>query len=121
MMTKVEIVDGGDTQFLEGALEHKYDFLEENNRVFGLKVVVNPGDSKEFKAGQMITARELRDENSKLKREDQALVEVRSFTCYSNLYYKVLQEQLFRLSHSCLQHHSRKLLKFLTKQQCLVK
>ena len=35
MMTKVEIVDGGDTQFLEGALEHKYDFLEENNRVFG--------------------------------------------------------------------------------------
>jgi DNA-directed RNA polymerase subunit beta' len=41
MMTKVEIVDGGDTQFLEGALEHKYDFLEENNRVFGLKVVVS--------------------------------------------------------------------------------
>jgi DNA-directed RNA polymerase subunit beta' len=40
MMTKVSIVDGGDTQFLEGALEHKYDFLEENNRVFGLKVVV---------------------------------------------------------------------------------
>jgi len=77
MMTKVSIVDGGDTQFLEGALEHKYDFLEENNRVFGLKVVVDAGDSKEFKPGQMITARELRDENSKLKREDQALVEVR--------------------------------------------
>jgi DNA-directed RNA polymerase subunit beta' len=72
MMTKVEIVDGGDTQFLEGALEHKYDFLEENNRVFGLKVVVDAGDSKVFKPGQMITARELRDENSKLKREDQA-------------------------------------------------
>ena len=77
MMTKVEIVDGGDTQFLEGALEHKYDFLEENNRVFGLKVVTEPGDSKIFKAGQMITARELRDENSKLKREDLQLVEVR--------------------------------------------
>jgi DNA-directed RNA polymerase subunit beta' len=77
MMTKVEIVDGGDTQFLEGALEHKFDFLEENNRVFGLKVVTEAGDSKEFKPGQMITARELRDENSKLKREDQALVEVR--------------------------------------------
>jgi DNA-directed RNA polymerase subunit beta' len=76
MMTKVEIVDGGDTQFLEGALEHKYDFLEENNRVFGLKVVTEPGDSKIFKAGQMITARELRDENSKLKRDLQ-LVEVR--------------------------------------------
>ena len=67
MMTKVSIVDGGDTQFLEGALEHKYDFLEENNRVFGLKVVVDAGDSKSFQPGQMITARELRDENSKLK------------------------------------------------------
>jgi DNA-directed RNA polymerase subunit beta' len=77
MMTKVEIVDGGDTQFLENSLEHKYDFLEENNRVFGLKVVTEPGDSKIFKAGQMITARELRDENSKLKREDLQLVEVR--------------------------------------------
>ncbi|MBO6201266.1 MAG: DNA-directed RNA polymerase subunit beta', partial [Chryseobacterium sp.] len=77
MMTKVSIVDGGDTQFLEGALEHKYDFLLENNRVFGLKVVMEAGDSKEFKPGQMITARELRDENSKLRREDQALVEVR--------------------------------------------
>ena len=59
MMTKVEIVDGGDTQFLEGGA--KNDFIEENERVFGLKVVINP-DSKEFKAGQMITARELRDE-----------------------------------------------------------
>ncbi len=77
MMTKVEIVDGGDTQFLEGALEHKLDFLEENNRIFGMKVVVEAGDSKEFKPGQMITARELRDENSKLKREDLQLVEVR--------------------------------------------
>ena len=77
MMTKVEIVDGGDTQFLEGSLEHKLDFIEENNRAFGLKVVTDPGDSKEFQAGQMITARELRDENSKLKREDLQLVQVR--------------------------------------------
>ncbi|RZJ29403.1 MAG: DNA-directed RNA polymerase subunit beta', partial [Chryseobacterium sp.] len=77
MMTKVSIVDGGDTHFLEGALEHKYDFLKENNRVFGLKVVTEAGDSKEFKPGQMITTKELRDENSKLKREDLALVEVR--------------------------------------------
>ena len=77
MMTKVEIVDGGDTQFLEGSLEHKLDFIEENNRVFGLKVVTAPGDSKEFQAGQMITSRELREENSKLKREDLQLVQVR--------------------------------------------
>ncbi|WP_018675974.1 DNA-directed RNA polymerase subunit beta' [Riemerella columbina] len=77
MMTKVEIVDGGDTQFLEGSLEHKLDFIQENERVFGMKVVTDPGDSQELKAGQMITARELRDENSKLKREDLKLVEVR--------------------------------------------
>ena len=77
MMTKVEIVDGGDTQFLEGSLEHKYDFLDENNRIFGLKVVTNAGDSKLYKEGQMITTRELRDENSKLKREDLQLMEVR--------------------------------------------
>ena len=77
MMTKVSIVDGGDTQFLEGAMEHKYDFLEENNRIFGMKVVTDAGDSQVFQPGQMITARELRDENSKLKREDLQLVEVR--------------------------------------------
>jgi DNA-directed RNA polymerase subunit beta' len=77
MMTKVEIVDGGDTHFLEGSLEHKYDFLEENNRIFGMKVVTESGDSKSLKPGQMISARELRDENSKLKREDLKLVEVR--------------------------------------------
>jgi len=77
MMTKVEIVDGGDTQFLEGAIEHKFDFLQENNRIFGMKVVVDAGDSKDLKPGQMISARELRDENSKLKREDLTLVQVR--------------------------------------------
>ena len=77
MMTKVLIVDGGDTQFLEGALEHKLDFLEDNNRIFGMKVVVDAGDSTSLQPGQMITARELRDENSKLKREDLQLVQVR--------------------------------------------
>lgn len=77
MMTKVRIVDGGDSRFLENSIEHKNDFIEENERVFGLKVVVEPGDSQDLKAGQMITPRELRDENSKLKREDLKLVEVR--------------------------------------------
>lgn len=77
MMTKVEIIDAGDTKFLENNLEHKIDFIEENDRIFGMKVVVEPGDSEEFKAGQIITARELRDENSKLKREDKKLVEAR--------------------------------------------
>lgn len=77
MMTKVEIVDAGDTKFLEGNLEHKIDFIEENDRIFGMKVITEPGDSLELKAGQIISSRELRDENSKLKREDKKLVEAR--------------------------------------------
>jgi len=70
MMTKVLIVDGGDTRFLEDSLEHKKDFLEENDRIYGMKVVEEPGASTTYKAGQMITSRQLRDENSLLKRED---------------------------------------------------
>ena len=77
MMTKVEIVDAGDTKFLEGNLEHKIDFIEENDRIFGMKVITEPGDSLELKPGQIISSRELRDENSKLKREDKKLVEAR--------------------------------------------
>ncbi|MFZ9778339.1 MAG: DNA-directed RNA polymerase subunit beta', partial [Schleiferiaceae bacterium] len=77
MMRKVEIVDGGDTLFLEGHYEHVGDFIEENDRVFDKKVVVNAGDSENFKEGQMISARQLRDENSLLKRSDKALVEAR--------------------------------------------
>ncbi|MDR3272253.1 MAG: DNA-directed RNA polymerase subunit beta' [Flavobacteriaceae bacterium] len=77
MMTKVEIVDAGDTKFLEGSLEHKIDFIEENDRVFGIKVVTDAGDSTELQAGQIVSIRELRDENSKLKREDKKPAEAR--------------------------------------------
>ena len=77
MMLKVEIVDGGDTKFLENQAVHKADFMEENDRVFGMKVVVEPGDSENLKAGQTISARKLRDENSLLRREDKKLVEAR--------------------------------------------
>jgi DNA-directed RNA polymerase subunit beta' len=77
MMRKVEIVDPGDTMFLETQIANKADFMEENDRLFGKKVVVEPGDSQSFKAGQIISARRLRDENSMLKRKDQKLVEAR--------------------------------------------
>jgi DNA-directed RNA polymerase subunit beta' len=77
MMRKVEIADGGDTMFLEGHYEHLGDFIQENDRVFDKKVVVNAGDSENLKEGQMITSRQLRDENSLLKRSDKALVEAR--------------------------------------------
>lgn len=74
MMRKVEIQDSGDTTFLEEELVHKDDFMEENDRVFGMKVVEDPGDSEHLKAGQIITPRQLRDENSILKRADKNLV-----------------------------------------------
>lgn len=77
MMKKVEIVDSGDTSFLEGELVNKFEFTTKNDELFGKKVVVDPGDSTELKAGQIITARKLRDVNSQLKRKDLKLVEAR--------------------------------------------
>jgi DNA-directed RNA polymerase subunit beta' len=77
MMRKVEIVDPGDTMFLEQQLINKGDFMTENDNIFGKKVVIDPGDSPELKRGQIITARKLRDENSVLKRKDKKLIEAR--------------------------------------------
>ena len=77
MMRKVRIQDPGDTIFLENQLAHKSDFIKENDEIFGKKVVEDAGDSDRLKAGQIVTLRELRDENSLLKREDKALVVAR--------------------------------------------
>jgi len=77
MMRKVRIQDSGDTIFLENQLIHKDDFIRENDGIFGKKVVEEAGDSENLKAGQIITPRELRDENSLLKRADKNLVTAR--------------------------------------------
>lgn len=77
MMQKVEIIDSGDTSFLVGEYVDKFEFREENDVILDKKFVVEPGDSNKFKPGQIVTAREVRDENSALKRKDQKLVEVR--------------------------------------------
>ena len=77
MMRKVEIVDPGDTRFLEQQIVDKYDVMEENDRVWGKKIVLDAGDSSTFEAGQIVTVRKLRDENSLLKRKDLRPVEVR--------------------------------------------
>ncbi len=77
MMKKVEIVDAGDTRFLEEDLEDRFEFNEENDRIYDKKVVTEPGESTKLKAGQIITLRELREENSILRRADKKLVEVR--------------------------------------------
>ncbi len=77
MMRKVEIEDAGDTHFLEKEMVDKLEFMEENDRIFGKKVVIDAGDSEVLKPGQIVTARKLRDENSALKRKDLKLVETR--------------------------------------------
>ena len=77
MMRKVEIDEPGDTRFLEQQVVDKMEFMEENDRIWGKKVVVDAGDSQSLQAGQIVTARKLRDENSMLKRRDLKPVEVR--------------------------------------------
>ncbi len=77
MMRKVRIQDAGDTLFLENQLAHKIDFIKENDALFGKKVVEDAGDSDTLKAGQIVTVRELRDENSILKRADKNTVVAR--------------------------------------------
>ena len=77
MMRKVCILDPGDTLFLEQQIVDKREFMDENDRIWGKKVVTDPGDSQNVQAGQIITTRKLRDENSALKRRDLKIVQVR--------------------------------------------
>jgi len=77
MMKKVEIVSAGDTKFLEEDLEDKFDFIEENDRIFDKKVVTDHGESSKYRVGQILSVRELREENSILRRADKRLVDVR--------------------------------------------
>jgi len=74
MMQKVQIQDSGDTTFLENQIVHKNEFISENDQLYGQKVIESVGDSQNLKEGQIVSARELRDENSILKREDKELV-----------------------------------------------
>ena len=74
MMRKVRIQDPGDSIFLENQLVFRYDFIEENDEIYGMKIIEEVGDSENLKQGQIISARALRDENSLLTREDKKLV-----------------------------------------------
>ncbi|HQG78295.1 MAG TPA: DNA-directed RNA polymerase subunit beta' [Bacteroidales bacterium] len=77
MMRKVEIVDPGDTKFLERQVIDKLDFMDENDWIYGKKYIVDSGDSQTLRPGMIVTARKLRDENSMLKRRDLKTVEAR--------------------------------------------
>merc|ERR1712224_777402 len=77
MMRKVKIQDSGDTIFLQDQLVHKSDFIDENDSIYGKKIIEDAGDSENYKVGQIISSRDFRDENSILKREDKNLVAAR--------------------------------------------
>ncbi len=77
MMRKVNIVDPGDTRFLEDDLTDKFEFVEENDYIYDKKVVTEVGDSTKLRAGQIVSLREVREENSILRRNDKKLVEYR--------------------------------------------
>ncbi len=77
MMRKVEIVDPGDTKFLERQVVDKLEFMDENDWIYGKKVIIEGGDSQTLRAGMIVTARKLRDENSVLKRKDLKIVDAR--------------------------------------------
>jgi DNA-directed RNA polymerase subunit beta' len=80
MMLKNEIIESGDTRFLEGQSIHKADIMTANDDLFGMMVVDDSGDSENLKAGQIVSSRKLRDENSQLKRADKKMVEAREAT-----------------------------------------
>ena len=77
MMKKVQINEAGDTKFLENTAVNKWEFMLENDKIFGKNVISDAGESKERKAGQIVSVRRLRDENSALKRNDLKLVDSR--------------------------------------------
>ena len=77
MMRKVQISDSGDTYFLENSLVSKEQFKEQNDKIFGMNYIIDSGDSEELKVGQIVSPRNLREENSRLKRKDAKEVESR--------------------------------------------
>ena len=77
MMQKVAVIEAGDTKFLEGSAVDKLEFKEENYELYDKRIVMEPGDSNEVKAGEIISLRRLRDLNSSLKRKDMKVIEVR--------------------------------------------
>ena len=77
MMQKVAVIESGDTMFLEGSAVDKMKFKEQNDMLYDKRVVTDPGDSNEVKAGEILTLRKLRDLNSSLKRKDMKAIEVR--------------------------------------------
>ena len=88
MMRKVQIVDPGDTRFLEGQIVDKWEFMNENDSIYGKKMIIDSGASA-LKPGQIVTVRKLRDENSILKRRDAKIITARDVVPATS--YQILQ------------------------------
>ena len=123
MMRKVSIVDPGDTRFLEDDSVDKFEFVEENDFIFDKKVVTESGDSAKLRAGQIVSLREVREENSILRRNDKKLVEFRDAqACYffTNLAW-VLPKLHWVCKAGYLLHPSRKQPKYCHLQPSMVR
>ncbi|WP_317235758.1 DNA-directed RNA polymerase subunit beta' [Niabella hibiscisoli] len=122
MMRKVNIVDPGDTRFLEDDLVDKFEFVDENDYVYEKKVVTDPGDSAKLRAGQIISLRDLREENSVLRRNDKSLLNSGMHNLQLHrLHYWVLPKRLWVYKAGSLQLRSRKQLKYYLPQLYTVK
>jgi DNA-directed RNA polymerase subunit beta' len=89
MMRKVEIDDAGDTIFLPKQFVNRDEFMDENDRLYGAKIITDAGDSSTMKAGMIVSARKLRDENYLLKRKDSKQIQSRD--CVSSTARPILQ------------------------------
>ena len=113
MMRKVEIEDPGDTRFLEKQIVDKNEFLSENDWIYNKKVVIEPGDAEGIKAGQIISARKLRDENSQLRRRDKKLIDARdAIPATSSQVLQGITRAALQTRVGCRQLRSRKPQKF---------
>ncbi len=122
MMRKVEIVDPGDTKFLESQVVDKLEFMDENDWIYGKKVIIDSGDSQKLRPGMIITARKLRDENSFSSAATlRLLMQGMLFLQLQARFFRVLQGLHCRPTVSSRQRHSRRQPKFLTKPQYLAK
>ena len=77
MMRKVKIIDPGDSIFLENQLTYRDEFISQNDSLYGMKAIEDAGESENFKVGQLVSARQLRDENSILKRDNKKIISAR--------------------------------------------
>jgi DNA-directed RNA polymerase subunit beta' len=77
MLRRLDIVEPGDTHFLTGEPVERNEFIDYNDTIYDKKFITDPGESTKLRAGMLVTLRQVREENSFLKRNDKKQVEYR--------------------------------------------